>query len=83
MTTIDDIKFRCLNLTDDPNTEVSGNRPNISMWADTNDHGKPQVSVCIGALFGEHIRFLDLTPDEARTFATLLNQVADDIAAMS
>jgi hypothetical protein len=81
--TIDDIQRRKLDLRDSENLlDNSPHRPEVRIWADQDEEDHPYVSVAIGALFGQPLRFLELAPDEARSLARLLNQVADDINAI-
>jgi hypothetical protein len=46
-------------------------RPDISVWDD-----EGEIAVSIGPLMGEQLRFIDLTPDEARLLAQTLEVVA-------
>lgn len=78
MATIEKIQHRKIFLTDDPQKELRCNRPELRIWADEDGEG-PGVTLSVGPLFGENRRFVDMTPDEARTLAVLLKQVADDI----
>jgi len=82
LTAIEGIQARRLNLTLEPMTEENGNRPQIRLWAETNEQGQRIVAMSIGALFGQPLRFIDLTTNEAHTLGTLLRQVTRDIAAL-
>jgi hypothetical protein len=55
-------------------------RPKISVWADWNDDDRaPNVAVTIDALWGQQQRFVNLSPDEARSLASHLTAMADAI----
>jgi hypothetical protein len=73
MSSIDDIQSRKLALTPDPWTEENPHRPEVRIWADDGDEedANPNVTLSLGALFGQGSRFLEMTPDEARTLAVL------------
>ena len=85
MSSIEEIQRRKLALTNDERTEENPCRPEIRVWADAGDdagedeNAEPNVTLSIGELFGQARRFVEMTPDEARTLAVLLKQVADDI----
>lgn len=81
MDAIREIKHRKLFLTEDPNTEQSPHRPELRIWADEEGFAgaAPVVTLAIGPLFGAAHRYVEMTPDEARTLAALLQQAAGDI----
>ena len=83
MASIDEIQSRKLFLTNDPWTEENPHRPELRVWADDGDEedAEPNVTLALGSLMGQCSRFAEMTPDEARTLAVLLKQVADDIDA--
>lgn len=56
-------------------------RPELTILAELEiDHG-PCVNVTIGALWGQPMRFLTLTPTEARALAFALSEMADAVEA--
>lgn len=81
MASIEEIQSRKLFLTADPQTEENPHRPELRIWADDGDEedAEPNVTLALGSMFGQASRFVEMTPDEARTLAVLLKQVADDI----
>lgn len=82
MASVHDIQHRRLTLTKD-GIENDPHRPDISLWADEGDDESPRVVVALSSMWGQPARFLELTQDEARTLATLLKQVADDIDSVT
>jgi len=85
MASIDDIQSRKLTLMDKDQSaeDAHPHRPDISIWADDDLESAPTVAVSIKALFGQPLRHLEMSPDEARTLAVLLKQVADDIDSVT
>ena len=61
--------------------ECDPHRPPISIMADGAGTAESPacVSLCISALWGQHSRYVDLLPAEARTLAKLLTDMADAI----
>lgn len=83
MTTLEDrldaIKSRKLDL--EPNcaelADRGVHRPDFRVGADHDpEYGGAIVSLSIGALWGQQLRFASLTPDEAHRLARLLTEMA-------
>lgn len=70
---------RKLNLSADVADPIDQDphRPELRLAAHEAENGDPAcVSVCIGAAWGQQTRFLSLSPDEARTMARYLAEMA-------
>lgn len=68
-----------IKLQADPRGEDAAcHRPNLSVWADADDDGG-HVVLMIDSMWGEHTRFVELTPDKARKLARTLLQYAKHI----
>lgn len=73
---LDVIPHRALSLDGDGDHEV--HRPDITLWASLDDD-VAHVTMAIASLWGQPIRFVDFTPEEARHFAKLLSDTADAV----
>lgn len=62
---------------DDPDPH----RTDVSVWTAADAQDWPNVTIALAPLFGQQIRFVDLTPDEARRLAKFLMDAADLIDA--
>jgi hypothetical protein len=52
-------------------------RPEIRVWTGAEAAAPPEhVTLYLGALHGQQVRFADLLPDEARSLAHMLTQAA-------
>lgn len=84
---MDEIKHRRLNLRPDgavDGTEANPHRPEIGVWGGLSAYDQTtgaDVAVSIGALWGQPIRFIEMTPEEARALARDLIIVAGQVSA--
>lgn len=82
---LDDIKHQYLVL--DPKIaacERSCMRPELAVWAGYEETRDGQVvAMKVGPSFGEGARYIELRPSEARAFAKLLADMADNVDAVA
>ena len=79
---LDEIRRLKLDLTDkdcEPE-QLAPHRPGISIWATKDGDDPAHVAVSSGALWGQPVRFLELSPSEARILANHLRNMADALA---
>jgi len=79
---------RHLDLTDLKEDVRDGDphRPRISVWIDDSEIGNRKaktIAMTIGELWGQHVRFVDLMPAEARRLALYLNEMADALDSVT
>jgi len=76
---LDSISHRVLDLTSDKDCGDELHRPELRVWAGADDDTPPHVTMSLSPLWAQPSRFVDLTPDEARTLAQHLNATADAV----
>lgn len=74
---LDDIPHRSLDLPGDGTDplEHDPHRPELKVWASA-DEDMAHVTFSLSALWGQPLRFVDMTPSEARKLAALLTDAA-------
>jgi hypothetical protein len=74
------LKFDLMAEADD-GRDLDPHQPTITVWAGMADN-QAHVTLCLAALWGQPMRFADLTPDQAITLADALTKTASAVNAV-
>lgn len=79
---LDEIAHRSIDLMEFPENAAQGNhphRPELKVWASHDEDLGATVTLMVNSLWGQGTRFVELSPDEARKLARLLDATADAV----